>query len=122
MSRFTPKLVSVAAPRSMPGAGQMSHPSGFAPVAGRGRDLRAVRRVHGALPVLAGRDVFLRFWSGLMMRRCGSAHDVSRLFDVTEQTGRNWIDGYTCPSGQCVWQAQQWWPEEFVVAAGQGAA
>jgi hypothetical protein len=119
MPRPIPKLAS--ANLSSVRSGQMSHPNSFVPFGGRGRDLAAVRRVHGRIGSITGRDGFLRFWSQLMMRKCGSAHAVAMRFDVTEQTGRNWIDGFSCPTGLAVFQAQELWPDEFP-AAGQGAA
>ena len=107
-----PSLHLVSSRQSAPAPRQMSHPRVFAPLGGRGRDGRAARRVSVA-PVLLQREGFLWFWSGLMLRRCGSAHAIAMRFDVTEQTGRNWVDGVACPSGWVVYQAQQLWPEEF---------
>ena len=89
---FRLRLVS-AQPASQPG--QMSRPNAFdAP----------------------SRDAALRFWSGLMMRRCGDYRAVARQFDVTEQTGRNWIDGHAMPTGLAVMRAVEWWPEDFGLA------
>lgn len=62
------------------------------------------------------RDDMARFWSGLMMRRCGTAAGVADFFACTEQTGRNWIDGFACPTGRAVMQAVLEWPEDFGVA------
>jgi hypothetical protein len=107
----SPSLRLVSSRQSAPVARQMSHPREFGPLGGRGRDGRAARRVEVA-PVLH-RGGFLVFWSGLMLRRCGGAHEIAMRFDVTEQTGRNWIDAVACPSGWMVFQAQQLWPEEF---------
>lgn len=75
---------------------QMSRPKAFGPV---------------AQPI--SREGFLRFWSGLMMRRCGDYRGVARVFDRTEQTGRNWIDGVACPTGLDVARAMALWPGEF---------
>lgn len=71
-----------------------------------------------------GRDEFLRWWSGLMLRKLGTAHAIARRFDCTEQTGRNWIDGFSCPTGLQVMRAHDWWPDEFGRATGwmRGAA
>ena len=110
MSRFKPHLVhSVHAARFV---NQMSQANGFAPAGGRGRSLSARRRVSVAI-VHPDRDGFLAFWSGLMLRHLGSAAAVAQVFCVTEQTGRNWIDGFACPTGVAVDQAMQLWPQEF---------
>jgi hypothetical protein len=116
MPRSAPRLISkleTSAPSR-----QKSQPNTFAPVGGRGRNLAASRRVHWRQDDVTGRDDFLRFWSGLLLRRCGSAHAVAMRFDVTEQTGRNWIDGFACPTGLAVFQAQELWPEEFIRKSG----
>ncbi len=107
-----PSLHLVSSRQSAPALRQKSHPTTFAPLGGRGRGAGAARRV-AVSPVLLHRAGFLAFWSGLMLRRCGGAHEIAMQFDVTEQTGRNWIDGVACPSGWMVFQAQQLWPEEF---------
>lgn len=104
-------------------AAKMSRPNGFAPLGGRGRavPLRpVVRRVPGDV----SREEFLRFWSGLMLRRCGSARAVAYAFQVTEQTGRNWIDATACPTGWAVARAYSLWPGEFDAALAdlRGAA
>lgn len=94
---------------------QKSLANGFgriAPSDGRGRGAGAARRV-SVQPVLAQRDDFMIWWSALMLRRCGSAHAVARQFDVTDQTGQNWINAVACPSGWAVYQAQSLWPQEF---------
>lgn len=62
------------------------------------------------------RDGFLSWWSGLMLRQLGSAHAIAMQFDCTEQTGRNWIDGFSCPTGLQVMRALDWWPAEFAAA------
>ena len=110
MSRFSPVLVhSVSSARFV---NQMSQAKAFAPPGGRGRSLSARRRVSVAA-VQPDRDGFLAFWSGLMLRHCGSAAAVAQVFLVTEQTGRNWIDGFACPTGVAVDQAMALWPHEF---------
>ncbi|MGV8987791.1 MAG: hypothetical protein ACOH2H_16075 [Cypionkella sp.] len=99
----------------------MSHPKAFAPLrplaerGGRGR----VYRVRPAALADLSRDDVLLFWSGLMLRQCGSAHAVAMRFDVTEQTGRNWIDGFACPTGLAVMRALEWWPEDFTGAGAR---
>lgn len=98
-------VASTDRPRLSAGCGKMSCANGF------------------CLPVQPDRAAFLRWWSALIIRRCGSAHDVARLFDVTEQTGRNWIDGVACPTGLAVVHAMALWPEDFGrVAADQRVA
>lgn len=114
-----PPLRLVSSRQSAPVARQMSHPRTFGPLAGRGRGAGPARRV-SVSPVLVARAGFLAFWLGLMLRRCGGAHAIAMRFDVTEQTGRNWIDGVACPSGWKVFQAQQLWPEEFAAAQASG--
>lgn len=121
MSRFNPHVVAL--PGGSRRLGQMSHPKEFAarvvPIGGRGRDLQSMRRVHGWVhgrSELTERDAFLSFWSGLLLRRLGSARAVAQAFSVTEQTGRNWIDGFACPSGHMVFQAQERWPDDFPTA------
>lgn len=114
-----PSLLLVSSGHPARSVSQKSQPRVFGPVGGRGRGAGAARRV-SVQPVLAQRDDFLRFWSGLMLRRCGSAHAIAMRFDVTEQTGRNWVDGVACPSGWMVYQAQQLWPEEFPASRAVG--
>lgn len=95
---------------------QMSHSKAFAPVGGRGRVL-PLRPVPNRSAGDLTRTEFLTWWSGLMLRRCWSAHEVTKRFDCTEQTGRNWIDGVACPTGLAVMRAFELWPEEFANAA-----
>lgn len=81
-------------------AGQMSQPNGFA-----ARRLRVVPEVDKA--------GFVQWWAGVMRRRCGGdAVAISRLFSVTEQTGRNWLAEFSCPLGHHVDLALALWPEE----------
>jgi len=114
MSRFSLRLVPSDASTSP--RRQMSFARQFAPAGGRGRGAVAHRRV-SVQPVVVQRDDFLVWWSALMLRRCGSAHQIAMTFDVTEQTGRNWIDAVACPSGWVVFQAQRRWPDDFAAAA-----
>lgn len=93
------------------GSGQKSQPKGFAPLGGRGRERPLRGRI--VLPQPPLRDEALVWWSGMLMRHCGSAHEIARLFDVTEQTGRNWLDGVSCPTGLAVLHAMILWPHEF---------
>jgi hypothetical protein len=97
MSPLSPRLTVVAGGAT--DGSQMSQPKAI----GARRD--------AAGPV--SRDAFLMFWSGLMLRRCGSAREVAYQFRRTEQTGRNWIDGFACPTGLDVARAYQMWPEDF---------
>ena len=100
--------------------GQMSQPKAFVParVPDRGRAYVRGALPNGARPDLT-REAFLAWWSGLMLRRLGSAHAIARRFDVTEQTGRNWVDGFSCPTGLQVMRAQDWWPEDFAQATSR---
>lgn len=120
-SRASLSVVSLG--QSAPGRGQKSLANGFgrlAPVGGRGRGAAAARRV-SVQPVIGQRDDFMVWWSALLLRRCGSAHAIARTFDVTDQTGQNWINATACPSGWMVFQAQGWWPEEFQMNGGRHA-
>lgn len=108
MSPKPPCLVS-SQPSAIPS--QKSPPKGFAPLGGRGRGRPLRGRI--VLPEPPERDAMLVWWSALLMRHCGSAHEISRLFDVTEQTGRNWLDGVSCPTGLAVLHAMLLWPGEF---------
>jgi hypothetical protein len=116
MSRFTPLLVhSVGSARFV---NQMSQQIAFAPQGGRGRKLSARRRVQGALGVPMPDEVAFRdFWAGLMARRCGCAAGVAQMFGCTEQTGRNWLAGASCPIGHAVWHAMDLWPDDFGIVA-----
>lgn len=110
MSRFKPLLVHSA--HSARFVNQMSQANAFAPVGGRGRSVSARRRV--SVPILQpDRDGFLDFWAGLMRRKCGSAAAVAQMFCVTEQTGRNWMAGFSCPVGEALDLAMTLWPREF---------
>ena len=106
------KLVSSG--QSAPASAQKSLANVFGRCSaqGRGRGAGAARRV-SVQPVIRQRDDFMIWWSALMLRRCGSAHSVARQFDVTDQTGQNWINAVACPSGWMVYRAQVLWPEEF---------
>jgi len=114
MSRSAPMLV-----HSGHGArpvNQMSQANRFAPEGGRGRRLSARRRVQAGITAhvpLPDQDAFLQFWAGLMRRRCGCAAGVAQMFVVTEQTGRNWLAGTSCPTGFAVVHAMGLWPDEF---------
>ncbi|MDP1872118.1 MAG: hypothetical protein Q8K61_10910 [Gallionella sp.] len=102
---------------------QKSLANGFGSLAragGRGRGADAARRV-SVQPVIARKPDFLVWWSALMLRRCGSAHAIAKQFDVTDQTGQNWINADACPSGWVVYQAQRFWPEEFELDGGRDA-
>lgn len=102
---------------------QMSRPSAFgpsafgsgtfAPAGGRGRSYVTRPEPRRELT----RDQFLRWWSGLLLRKLGSARAVAQFFETTEQTGRNWIDGTACPTGLSVMRALRAWPQEFSVGA-----
>lgn len=102
--------------------GQKSRPKGFAPEGGRGRWPGAARVVAGVavLPSQPDRGAVLVWWSRLLMRHCRSAHEIARLFDVTEQTGRNWLDGASCPTGLAVLHAMRLWPADFGLWTGEG--
>lgn len=121
-------LLNVASAQSALQRAQMSHPNPlanalakpFAPQGGRGRSVPP-RPVITRVPGDVGRDEFLRFWSGLLLRRCGSAREVAYIFRRTEQTGRNWIDGVACPTGLDVARALSLWPGDFAAFSGQAA-
>jgi len=96
----------------------MSHPKVFAPRApagGRGRavPLRPLRLA----PVEPDRAGLLVWWSGLLMRRCGAVRGIVAVFGCTEQTARNWLDGFSCPTGVALDLALRLWPEEFAARA-----
>lgn len=100
---------------------QMYRPNGFAPprlqsTCGRGR-AAPFRPAPARMAGDVTRDQFLSWWSLLMMRRCGSARAVAQRFGTTEQTGRNWIDGFACPTGLQVMRAAEWWPDDFASSA-----
>ena len=96
-------------------SGQRSHPTAFAPIGGRGR---AVPDRRSPVVPMVDRAGFLAFWSGLLMRRLGSVPQIARAFERTEQTARNWIDGYACPNGLDVYRAVMLWPDAFAAPAG----
>lgn len=111
-----PRRLIASNPTSRPAmrSGQMSHAKAFAPAR---RVDRSRRSLGGSAPRPdLTREAFLSWWSGLMLRQLGTAHQIAKRFDVTEQTGRNWIDGFSCPTGLQVMRAQDWWPEEFTLA------
>lgn len=94
-------------------SGQMSQANRF----GGRAAVRAVR----VLPVV-DREGFLVWWAGVMRRRCGAdAVEISRVFAVTEQTGRNWLAEFSCPLAHHMDLACQLWPEEFAARYGVGA-
>lgn len=96
--------------KSRAAAGQMSQPNGFG-----GRRMRAVPEVD--------RAGFVAWWAGVMRRRChADAVVISRTFEVTEQTGRNWLAEFSCPLGHHVDLAMVLWPEEFAARYGVGSA
>ena len=109
MSPRPPHIVALARPALQ--RAQMSHPNGFG-----GAKVVPFRR-SGRVAGDVTRGEFLAWWSGLLLRRCGSARAVAQRFATTEQTGRNWIDGVACPTGLQVMRAQEWWPGDFAGAA-----
>lgn len=111
-------IASTSATDLTAGSDQKSPPKGFAPPGGRGRGLPFRGRI--VLPAPPERDAMLVWWSGLLMRHCGSAHEIARLFDVTEQTGRNWLDGVSCPTGLAVLHAMLLWPGAFAALVDDG--
>lgn len=100
--------ISLAVVRNLrPKAGQKSQANAFG----------GPRRVR-VIPVVDKAE-FMAWWAGVMRRKCGAcAVEISRTFSVTEQTGRNWLDGFACPMGQYVDLAQNLWPEEFAARHG----
>jgi hypothetical protein len=77
----------------------------------RGRSALAARRVTVAPVVTVA--AFREFWAALLARHCGTATEISRVFDVTLQTGANWLDEFSTPTGDKVLMAVRLWPEEF---------
>lgn len=111
-------LHTVASARPAMVRAQMSRPNGFARLPSAGGRGRAVP-LRGAVARAPGdvtKPEFLAWWSGLMLRRCGSARAVADQFKTTEQTGRNWIDGVACPTGLQVMRAMEWWRDDFAAA------
>ena len=110
MSRSAPALAA-SNPSARP-AGQMSHANWLAPAGGRGRSVRARRRVQGALgplDVCAARAAWARF----VARVCGSREECAVVFGVTFQTACNWFDGFSTPTGDKVMQASADFPEAY---------
>ena len=98
--------VSLAAARQAKAAsGQASRAKGFAARPGAVHRMRVV-------PV-ADKGEFMDWWAGLMRRRCGQASTIAQVFDRTEQTGRNWLAGFSCPLAHDLDLAMEMWPEEF---------
>lgn len=87
-------------------ASQKSHAKGF----GRARMV--------VVPVI-DKPGFMAWWAGVMRRRCGAdAVQISRMFSVTEQTGRNWLAEHSCPLAYHMDLACELWPEEFEARYG----
>ena len=96
--------------QAAPDRRQMSQPNRFD---GRGRSVSARRRAH-CLPIIAVTSIeFRNIWVGVVTRRCRSRETCAVMFGVTFQTACNWFDGLSTPTGDKVWQAVQWWPEDF---------
>jgi hypothetical protein len=89
------------------------------PVSGRGRSLAARRRIEAA-PVIE-RLAAMDWWADMVLRRCGSAERIAVVFGVTFQTGCNWLNRISCPTGDKVLMAVAMWPEEFGLDAGETA-
>lgn len=104
------RLASSALPAMR--ARQMSQPKTFVPRLSSGRILP----FRPLAPPELSREDFLHWWSGLMLRKLGTARAIARKFDRTEQTGRNWIDAVACPTGLDVMRAMEFWPDEFAAA------
>lgn len=118
MSRQAPVLIA-STPSARP-SGQMSHGNRFQPSGGRGRGLRAVRRVQGAcgpVDVSAARVA----WSRFVARICGSREECAVVFGVTFQTACNWFDAFSTPTGDKVMQAARDWPDQFAAMLGEVA-
>ena len=104
----------------------MSHPKAFGGRVGPGRvavgRVAVVqRRVQRALPVLPHltRAAAVVWWARLIGRRFLSVRDCAQCFDVTEQTARNWLAGFACPTGDVVMAAQMMWPDDFALLGAQ---
>jgi hypothetical protein len=121
MSSSSRSLSAVRPISGLP-VGRMSHAKAFAPLGGRGR--AEPHRPARLAPIEADRAGLLVWWSGLLMRRCGSVRGVVRVFECTEQTARNWFDGFSCPTGVALDLALRLWPADFAARAAdaRGAA
>ena len=60
----------------------------------------------------------IRWWQKLISAKCRSVRICAQIFDCTEQTARNWIAGFSCPTGDAVLVAVLMWPEAFAGLAG----
>lgn len=106
---------SVASAQSAPRRGQMSHAREVDRRRG-GAGRRQVGLVRPALTV--SRHAAVVIWADLVARRCETREACAVMFEVTFQTACNWFDGFSCPGGDKVMQAVEWWPEEFGLPMG----
>lgn len=106
--------------QSAPPRRKMSHPNAFALLGGRGRQVvlrqggRMVRRV--VLPRLDRAEAIL-WWQKLICARCRSVRSCAETFGCTEQTARNWMAGFSCPTGDAVMLAALIWPDAMAALA-----
>jgi hypothetical protein len=85
----------------------------------RRRGGASARRVGLMRPALTvSRHAAVVIWADLVARRCETREACAVMFEVTFQTACNWFDGFSCPGGDKVMQAVEWWPEEFGLPAG----
>jgi hypothetical protein len=75
------------------------------------------RRADPAIDVT--REEAQAWWADVLRRRLPDVTDIVRVFQVTDQTARNWLIGFSRPHSNIMLQAAILWPDEFQAVAEQ---
>jgi len=59
------------------------------------------------------------WWADVLRRRLPDVTDIVRVFQVTDQTARNWLVGFSRPHSNIMLKAAILWPDEFQAVAEQ---
>ena len=59
------------------------------------------------------------WWADVLRRRLPDVADIVEKFQVTDQTARNWLVGFSRPHSNIMLKAAILWPEEFQAVAEQ---
>ena len=75
------------------------------------------RRADPAIDVT--REEAQAWWADVLRRRLPDVTDIVEAFQVTDQTARNWLVGFSRPHSNIMLKAAILWPEEFQAVAEQ---
>lgn len=75
------------------------------------------RRADPAIDVT--REEAQAWWADVLRRRLPDVTDIVEQFQVTDQTARNWLVGFSRPHSNIMLKAAILWPDEFQAVAEQ---